>query len=70
MPRAYFEIYLGLLLPLIGAAHNSSPWEGVEAAKYRNLPEVVNSPGSEPSAPGARSLSRVVPALVPSLSNS
>src|SRR5215217_9540970 len=30
--------YLDLLLPLVGAAHNSSPAEGLEAAKYRNLP--------------------------------
>src|SRR4051794_21588204 len=67
VPRACFEIYVDLLFPLIGAAHNSSPSEGVEAAKYRNLPEVVNSPGSEPTAPRCRSLSRAVFALEPSL---
>src|SRR5215203_4427473 len=68
LPRACFEIYP--LIPLFATAHNSSPAEGLVAAKYRNLPEVVNSPGSEPTAPGARSLSRVVPALVPSLPHS
>src|SRR5829696_1223865 len=68
VPRACFEIYPPI--PLFATAHNSSPAEGLDAAKYRNLPEVVNSPGSEPIAPGARSLSRVVPAHVPLLSHS
>ena len=67
VPRACFEIYLNLSIPLGGTAHNSSPAEGVEAAKYSNGPEMVNSPGSEPTAPGSRSMSRAVFAFVPSL---
>ena len=67
VPRACFEIYLNLSIPLGGTAHNSSPAEGVEAAKYSNGPEMVNSPGSEPIAPGSRSMSRAVFAFVPSL---
>src|SRR5215212_725873 len=56
-----------LPIPLSSTAHNSSPAEGVDAAKYRNGPEVVNSPGSEPTAPGSRFMSRLVFAFVPLL---
>src|ERR671910_2876448 len=56
-----------LRIPLGTTAHNSSPAEGVEAAKYSNGPEMVNSPGSEPSAPGSRFMSNAVFAFVPLL---
>src|SRR5919107_450329 len=56
-----------LPIPLSSTAHNSSPAEGVEAAKYRNGPDLVNSPGSEPTAPGSRFMSRAVFAFVPLL---
>ena len=39
----------------------------MEAAKYSNGPEMVNSPGSEPPAPGSRFMSRAVFAFVPLL---